>query len=233
MYSSPGAFRVPRTVTAVLGVAVLLASATCTMAQETVHQTLLAGLGPGPSKGAATAPVLIEEFSDFRCAYCGTFAREVLPRLHAAYIATGKVRFIFRHFAVLGPASEAAAEAAACAAAQGQFWPYHDQLYATQGRLALSRESLQQLAQELSLDLAAFTTCLDTEHFRPQVRAETRAALALGLRGTPGFLVNGRQLVGALPFAVFQSVIDEALTAAADPQKVPEDNATLAPASAR
>lgn len=224
--------RCSRAVTVVLSVAALLAVATHSLAQETVHQTL-AGLGPGQPKGAATAPVIIEEFSDFQCAYCGTFARETFPQLYEAYIATGKVRFIFRHFAMLGPASEAAAEAAACAGAQDQFWPYHDRLFAHQGRPAFTRQSLLDLAQALSLNLSAFTTCLDTERFRPQVRAETRAAIALGLRGSPGFIVNGRQLVGALPFAAFQSVIDEALTAAANPQKVPEDKATLAPASTR
>ncbi len=206
--------QVDRAAVIVLCLMVSLVMAMRVAAQETVHHTL-AQLSPGQPKGAATAPVLIEEFSDFQCAYCGEFARDTLPRLTAAYIATGKVRLMFRHFAVLGPDSEAAAEAAACAGAQGQFWPYHDRLFAVQGRLTFTRNNLLRIAQELHLDLADFPACLDTGRFRSQVRAETQAAIALGLRGTPGFVINGRSLVGALPFELFQAVIDEALATAA------------------
>jgi protein-disulfide isomerase len=137
-----------------------------------------------------------------------------LPRLTTTYIDTGKVRLIYRHYAILGPDSEEAAEASACAGAQGQFWPYHDRLFALQGRLAFTRKDLLRLAQELRLDLADFTDCLDSSRFRSQVQAETNAAMALGLRGTPGFVINGRPLVGALPFEMFQSVIEEALATA-------------------
>jgi len=135
--------------------------------------------------------------------------------LTEVYVNTGKARFIFRHFAILGPDSAAAAEAAACAGAQGQFWPYHDHLFAAQGRLTFTRKNLLRIAQELRLDPADFTACLDSERFRSQVQAETNAAMVLGLRGTPGFVINGRTLVGALPFELFQSVIEEALGAAA------------------
>ena len=225
--------QVDRAVLIVLWFMVSLAMATRVAAQETVHQAL-AQLSPGQPKGAATAPVLIEEFSDFQCPACGHFARDTLPRLTAAYVATGKVRFIFRHFAILGPDSEAAAEAAACAGAQGQFWPYHDRLFAAQGRLTFTRSNLLHVAQELHLDPADFTACLDTERFRPQVRAETQAAIALGLRGTPGFVINGRTLVGALPFEIFQSVLDEALaTAASAASPVPQADPPATPTPAQ
>ena len=223
-----------RVVVVILCLTVTLAIVRRVTAQETVHQRLREGLGAGQTKGAATAPVTMEEFSDFQCPSCGQFARETLPRLTAAYIATGKVRFIFRHFAILGPDSEAAAEATACAGAQGQFWPYHDRLFATQGRVAFTRENLLRFAQELRLAATDFTACLDTARFTPQVRAETRAAMALGLRGTPGFVINGRQLVGALPFEVFQSVIDEALaTAASGISPVPQAGQPTTPALAK
>lgn len=206
---------------------------TSVAAQETVHQ-LLAGLGPGQTKGSATAPVVMEEFSDFQCTYCGTFARDTLPRLTAAYVDTGKVRLIYRHYAILGADSEGAAEASACAGAQGQFWPYHDRLFAVQGRLAFTRTNLLHMAQELRLDLTDFTACLETGRFTPQVRAETRAAMALGLRGTPGFVINGRSLVGALPFELFQSVIEEALaTTASGISPVPQAGQSASPPPAR
>ncbi len=191
-----------------------LALATAVRAQESVHQ-ILQQIGPGQPKGSETAPVMIEEFSDFQCSYCGKFSRETLPRLIEAYVDTGKVRLVFRHFAILGPGSKAAAEAAACAGAQGQFWPYHDQLYGALGKRGFNRDNLLRISQELHLDVTDFTDCVETRRFGAQVQAETDAAVALGLRGTPGFVINGRLIAGALPFRLFQSVIDEALAAAA------------------
>lgn len=201
--------------------------ATAVRAQESVHQ-ILQQIGPGQPKGSETAPVIIEEFSDFQCSYCGKFSRETLPRLIETYVATGKVRLVFRHFAILGPGSKAAAEASACAGAQGQFWPYHDQLYGALGRRGFNRDNLLHIAQELHLDVADFTQCVDTRRYGVQVQAETDAAVALGLRGTPGFVINGRPIAGALPFGLFQSVIDEALAAAtAAPQKAQPATQTL------
>lgn len=203
-------------------------------AQENVHQLLEQRLGPGQMKGAPTAPVIMEEFSDFQCAYCGKFTRETLPRLTKTYVDTGMVRLIYRHYAILGPDSEAAAEASACAGAQGHFWPYHDRLFVAQGRFTFTEKNLLRLAQELSLDQTAFTACLNSGRFRSQVRAETNAAMALGLRGTPGFVINGRPLVGALPFDVFQSVIEEALaTAASSPTSAPEAGTSSPPRSSK
>lgn len=190
----------------------MLTGVTPVTAQESVHQ-ILQQIGPGQPKGAETAPVRIEEFSDFQCSYCGKFSRETLPRLIETYVDTGKVRWVFRHFAILGPGSKAAAEAAACAGAQGQFWPYHDRLYAVQGRPGFNRENLLRIAQELHLDVAEFTHCVETGRFSAQVQAETDAAVVLGLQGTPGFVINGRSMAGALPFEWFQSVIEEALAA--------------------
>jgi protein-disulfide isomerase len=192
----------------------MLTGVTPVTAQESVHQ-ILQQIGPGQPKGSETAPVMIEEFSDFQCSYCGKFSRETLPRLIETYVDTGKVRWVFRHFAILGPGSKAAAEASACAGAQGQFWPYHDRLYAVQGRRGFNRENLLRIAQELHLDVADFTDCVETGRFSAQVQAETDAAVALGLQGTPGFIINGQSMAGALPFEWFQSVIEETLAAAA------------------
>jgi predicted DsbA family dithiol-disulfide isomerase len=66
-------------------------------------------------------------------------------------------------------------------------------------------------AAELGLDRAAFTKCLDERRFAAAVEADVAQARALGISGTPTFLINGRQLVGAHPIETFRSVVDEAL----------------------
>ena len=168
----------------------------------------------GPILGSASAPVTIIEFSDFQCSYCKRFWADTLPKLREAYIDKGKVRFIYRHFAILGKHSEQAAQAAECAAAQGKFWEYHDQLFKNQGGLAFTETKLKQYARDIGLNVGAFGTCLGTGKYKGKVERETTAAAYVGGRGTPFFIVNQRHLVGAQPYDVFQKVIDEELDAA-------------------
>jgi protein-disulfide isomerase len=165
-------------------------------------------------KGDPNASVTMIEFSDFQCPFCGRFATGVGRQIHEAYVQTGKVRFGYQHFAILGAESEWAAEASECAAEQEAFWAYHDRLFdrqAGENRGAFNKDNLKQFAADLGLDTAAFNTCLDSGKYTSMVRAESAAVQSLGVRGTPTFVVNGRPLVGAQPFEVFQQVIEAAI----------------------
>ena len=84
-------------------------------------------------EGDPDAPVTIIEFSDFACPYCSRFSVDTLPQLREDYVETGKVRFVYKHYAILGQVSTRAAEASECAAEQDQFWAYHDQIFIQQG----------------------------------------------------------------------------------------------------
>lgn len=129
------------------------------------------------------------------------------------------VRFGYQHFAFLGPESEWSAEASECAAEQDAFWAYHDLLFDRWGgenRGAFSKDNLKQFAAELGLDTAAFTACLDSGRYTSVVRVEKATIQSLGVRGTPAFLINGRPLVGAQPFEVFQQVIEAEISGAGE-----------------
>ena len=124
---------------------------------------------------------------------------------------TGKVRFGYQHFAFLGPESQWAAEASECAADQGAFWAYHDRLFerqAGENQGTFSKENLKQIAVELGLNASAFNECLDLGKYISLVREETARVQALGVSGTPAFLVNGEPFVGLQPFEVFQRIIE-------------------------
>ena len=101
--------------------------------------------------------------------------------------------------------------AAECAGEQGKFWEYHDRLFANQGGLAFTQSKVEQYGRDLGLKAANFNRCLTSEKYRKKVEGETAVAASLGARGTPTFFVNGRLMVGAQPFDVFQSVIEEEL----------------------
>jgi protein-disulfide isomerase len=191
---------------------VLLLSPSPSASQSKSANELL--VGQGPILGSASAPVTIIEFSDFQCSYCKRFWADTLPKLKEAYVDQGKVRFLYRHFAILGKHSEQAAQAAECAAEQGKFWEYHDQLFKNQGGLAFTEAKLRQYAREIGLNSGGFDSCLASGKHKKKVERETTAAAYLGGRGTPFFVVNQRHLVGAQPFDVFRKVIDEELESA-------------------
>jgi protein-disulfide isomerase len=122
----------------------------------------------------------------------------------------GRVRLVFKDLPLpFHDRARPAHEASRCAGEAGKFWPYHDRLFAEQP--AFERDDLIRYAVDLGLDRVAFVRCLDERRFAPAVEADVAQARALGINGTPTFLINGRTLVGAHPVETFRSVIDEAL----------------------
>src|SRR5215510_6631551 len=161
-----------------------------------------------PFRGGANAPVTIIEFSDFHCPFCGK-VQTALSQVMARY--GDKVKLVYRHMPIdqLHPQARRAAEAAACANEQGKFWEYHDRLYAA-GTDA-SQEKLKSLAQAVSLDVAAFESCLNSGKHRQAIQKEVEDAARIGMNATPSFLINGRFFSGAQPLESFVRVIEDEL----------------------
>lgn len=168
-----------------------------------------------PVRGEATASVTIVEYGDFQCPSCGAFFRSVEPRLVNDYIKTGKVKLVFKNFAWIGEESRRAAEAAACAGAQGKFWEYHDVLYSSQrgeNQGAFATANLKRFAASVGLDQAAFDACVDGRAYKGAIEADLSEVHGLGLTGTPTFIINGqRRVVGAQAYATFANAIEAAL----------------------
>jgi protein-disulfide isomerase len=160
-----------------------------------------------PSKGSAAAPIEMIEFSDFQCPFC----QRANPTVEQVLKTYGdRIRFVYRHYPLPNhPNARPAAEAAACAADQGKFWPYHDRLFANSSKL--SEADLKQHAAELGLNSGQFNRCFDSHKFQAQVDADIKAGSEAGVNGTPAFFINGRSISGAQPFDVFKKVIDEEL----------------------
>lgn len=167
-----------------------------------------------PAHGPADAPVVMIEFSDFNCPYCGRFARETLPLLRENY--EGRIRFVYRDYPILGDSSLQAAVAAECADDQGAFWGFHDLLFENQSRF--NQEMFIGFAEQLELNVEQFTACQNDPAVRDEVIADYEEASRLRVGGTPTFFINGRRVVGAQPYEVFQGVIDEELAAVAESQ---------------
>ena len=139
---------------------------------------------------------------------------ETEPLIVRDYIATGKVKLIYRHLLQLGAGSVRTAEASECAADQGAFWPMHNALYARQSEVYGATDldaTLAGFAGDLGLDAATFGECMRTNKHLQFVQDDYRAAQAAGVQNRPVFEIGGARLTGALPFQTFQTRIDAAL----------------------
>ena len=162
-------------------------------------------------KGDEDAPVTIVEFSDFQCPFCARFVEDALPQIEENYVKTGKVKFVYKDFPLdsIHPQATPAAIAARCAGDQGKFWEMHDTIFANQR--SISEASYKQWAADLGLDTGEFNGCLDSQEHLSAVRQDLLDGQQAGIRGTPGFLVDGQLISGAQPYSVFAQAIESAL----------------------
>ena len=164
--------------------------------------------------GDPNAPVTIFEFGDFQCPFCGRFFTLVEPDLFNDYVETGKVSFVYKHFAFLGQESTWAAQASECAADQGRFWDYHNLLFNRQSgenQGAFTKENLLGFGSELNLDMARFEPCLMNDETLDRVQADVQEGRRANVTATPTFFINGRPLAGAQPYATFKAAIEQVL----------------------
>ena len=110
------------------------------------------------------------------------------------------------------PNAMPAAEAAMAAYEQGndKFWAMHDRLFAKQQEL--SPAYYEQVAKEIGLDVAKWKASVESHSGQALIQADMSAGSAVGANGTPTFFINGKRLVGAMPFESFKQVIDEELS---------------------
>jgi protein-disulfide isomerase len=159
-----------------------------------------------PSIGPADAKITIVEFSDYQCPYCKRWNDEVFDRLLNEY--PKQVRFVYRNFPLtsIHPQAFAAAQAAECAGAQGDYWQYHRALFSQ--KYGLSESAYEKYASELGLDTTAFAKCISDGRYGDQITSDINFAANLGISSTPTFFINGIAVVGAQPYEVFKQIID-------------------------
>ncbi|MFD8014554.1 DsbA family protein [Streptomyces sp. NPDC058955] len=166
--------------------------------------------------GRADAPVVLIEYADFKCGYCGKFARDTEPALVKKYVENGTLRIEWRNFPIFGEESEAVARASWAAGQQGRFWEFHRAAYAEGAKeKGFGKDRLAALAQEAGVpDAARFAKDSDSEAAREAVREDQEQGYELGASSTPSFLINGRPIAGAQPLETFTEAIEAAAKAA-------------------
>ena len=216
---------VPVVVAVVAGLAAigLAVSGNGSSTEPAAAVTTVGGTAASPTDAMALgdpdAPVVMVSYSEFQCPFCGRYARETEPELVDRFVDTGVLRIEWRDFPYLGEESVVAAMAARAAAEQGEFWSFHDRLFADQpppnsGRLTTT--FLEGIAAELGLDVEQFRRDMNAAETMSAIDADFDEALSVGVNGTPAFMINGEPVFGAQPTSVFVDVIERAAAAAAD-----------------
>jgi len=174
--------------------------------------------GDPTALGDLKAPVVLIEYADYRCPFCGIFARDTMPKLVDEYVKSGVLRIEWRDFPIYGQQSVDAAVAARAAGEQGLFWKYHAAVYAAapeRAHLALPPERLREIAKSVGVpDMARFELDMNSSTLLGLVDADAKEGASLGVTGTPTFVINNIPIVGAQPIDVFRTAIESALAQA-------------------
>lgn len=162
----------------------------------------------GNAVGNPDAPITLVAYEDFRCPFCLGYTADEEPGLLEEYVKTGKLRYEFRNFQILGQESVNAGRAVQCALKQDKFWEMHHTLYieaAERGGSTdapagtFSGDALKGYASDIGLDRTAFDACYDNNETLEEVNTHIGEARSYGFTGTPSFLLNGAPISSGGP----------------------------------
>lgn len=154
--------------------------------------------------GNPEGDVSVVEFFDYRCPYC----KRVMPGLEELRQSDMGLRFVYKEFPILGPDSVLAARAAIASRAQGKYESFHNALMSSRGEL--SREAVVQIAAEVGLDVERLVKDMSAPEVENIIARNYALARALGITGTPSFVIGDNLVRGAVTTAELQRRIAEA-----------------------
>jgi protein-disulfide isomerase len=155
-------------------------------------------------RGPLDASVMLVEYGDLECPYCGR-AEPIVRQLLREF--GDDLAFAFRHYPLtdVHPHAELAAEATEAAAAQGRFWEMHDLLFIHQDALGFA--DLLGYAEELGLDIDRFVDDLRENRYAQHVSEDAVSGDRSGVSGTPTFFINGSRHYGAYDLATLTAAV--------------------------
>jgi protein-disulfide isomerase len=163
--------------------------------------------------GDPNAPVTIIEYASLTCPHCAHFQKDVLPKLKERYIATGKVRLVYRDFP-LDQRALAAAILAHCAGPE-RYFGFVDVLFQTQESWAGADDYLAALKRigklggltEKQMDACFADQDLTNRILQSRLDAQSQHDVS----STPTFIIDGKAYAGARSIDEFASLIDPLL----------------------
>jgi len=172
--------------------------------------------------GDANAPITLIEYASPTCPACKYFHDEILPELKEKYVATGKVKFIYREYPIHGQADVAAYVVALCAG-EDKYFDVIDDLFDNQDGIVQAANvgalggMLKEVGKRHGIETdEAFDACMKNPKYRDQLADVYAAAEAHGVNSTPTFVLDGKVRIFESDFRTvdgFSKQIDAALAA--------------------
>jgi protein-disulfide isomerase len=170
---------------------------------------------PDMAMGPADAKVTVVEYASYTCPHCAHFDADVMPKLKADYIDTGKIRFVYRevYFDKYGLW---AAMVARCGG-EMRYFPIQDMLYSTQaewlksGNDAGIADALRKIGLKAGIDKDALAACMNDGKMAEAMVATYQAnATKDGIDSTPSFVINGEKYSN-MSYEDFAKILDAKL----------------------
>ncbi len=155
--------------------------------------------------GNPQGDVTVVEFFDYRCGYCGKVRDELVTLLEQ----DKGVRLVLKEFPILSETSHEAAKAAMASLNQGgeAYWRYHQALLAVDG---LDSAAIYDVAAEQGLDVARLKKDMTDPVLEERIRKTHDLAQAVGVDGTPAFIIGNQFAPGAISAAELKKMVDAA-----------------------
>ncbi len=148
--------------------------------------------------------VTIVEFFDYQCPYC----KAVAPRLADLKNQDGGIRYIYKEWPILGPISQIAARAALASERQGRYEAFHEALITFPGRL--KEADIFRLAAKVGLDVDRLKADMNAPEIVHALARTAELAKAVGITGTPAFVIGNNLVPGAAELDHMKSLIEQA-----------------------
>jgi protein-disulfide isomerase len=174
-----------------------------------------------PYIGDPNAPVTIAYWFDYQCPFCKRLQDTVMTKIVPQYVATGKVKIVFKDFQFLGEDSQIAGmvERAVWEVAPNRFYDWHDAMFSKQDGenkdwgnradiLALTKEVL---GADAETKIEKLITTKATE-YQKVMDADKAEAGTLGISGTPAVVIGNYLISGAQSPEYFTTAIDQLLS---------------------
>jgi protein-disulfide isomerase len=168
---------------------------------------------PGaPVAGNPEGDVTLVEFFDYRCPYC----RAIAPTVMGLAESDRGLRIVFREWPILSRESAFAARAALAARWQGRYVDLHMALMQLD---ELTPETVRSTARQLGLDLARLEADMQRPEVQKHLDDSERLTQALGISGTPAFVIGDHVVPGMADRATLEALIARAREAARTDQR--------------
>jgi protein-disulfide isomerase len=159
--------------------------------------------------GNPQGDVTVVEFFDYNCGYCKRAMTDMMDLMKN----DGKVKFVLKEFPVLGEGSVQAAQVAAAVRMQDKtggkkYLEFHQKLLT--GRGAVDKARALAAAKEIGMDVARIEKDISGEEVKATLEESFKLAEALGLNGTPSYVVGNDVVIGAVGLNTLKEKVNSA-----------------------